>query len=71
MSRCQKVLVIGLVLWLLGILIGIVGSKNIDRMLILPLSILSILLVVGFLGCRIVGLYRKGMKTSQGINPKR
>ena len=65
MSRCQKVLIFGLVLWLLGIFVGIVGSKNIDRMLILPLSILSILLVVGFLGCRILGLYRQGIKSKR------
>jgi hypothetical protein len=70
MSRCQKTLIFGLVLWLLGILIGIEGPKSIDRMLIFPLSILTGLLVIGFLLCRAVGLYCQGMKTAAGTKAR-
>jgi hypothetical protein len=65
MSKWRKVFYTGLALWPLGILIAFVGSKKTNRFLLLPLDILSISIVVGFLGYSIVKLYRQGMATSR------
>jgi hypothetical protein len=65
LSRWRKVFYTGVALWLLGILIAFVGSKKTDRFLLLPLDILSISLVVGFLGHSIVKLHPQGMATSR------
>jgi hypothetical protein len=62
MSKWRKAFYSAVALWLFGVLIAFVGSKKTDRFLYLPMVILSISLVVGFLGCSIVELYRQGIR---------